>query len=95
MAEVVISTDQLEQKIKDALEDVPYIKAIDLSDGCGSKFEITVVSERFAGKPLLAQHRLIHKVSPSISEYNMNIHMFELSNARTRQLNWNDLIFMH
>ncbi len=63
MSSVVISPEQLEAKIKENIPDVSYVKAIDLSDGCGSKFEITVVSEQFTGRPILAQHRLVHKVS--------------------------------
>jgi len=39
------------------LEGVQSIRVIDLSDGCGSKFEIEIVAEEFIGKPLLAQHR--------------------------------------
>ena len=61
--ETIILPEHLEAKIKQNLEDVSYVKAVDLSDGCGSKFEITVVSEQFTGKPLLAQHRLVHKVT--------------------------------
>ena len=29
----------------------------DVSDGCGYKFEVVVVSSQFEGKPLLQRHR--------------------------------------
>lgn len=33
---------------------------VDLSDGCGGKFSVVIVSDRFEGKPLLAQHRMVN-----------------------------------
>jgi hypothetical protein len=32
---------------------------VDVSDGCGSKFEVEVESPQFEGKALLARHRLV------------------------------------
>lgn len=57
----IVLPGDLELKIKENLPNVVYVKVIDLSDGCGSKFEVIVVSDEFLGKPLLAQHRLVHK----------------------------------
>ncbi len=51
----------LESKIKSSIAGVSFVQAIDLSDGCGSKFEVTVVSPEFMGKAIIAQHRLVHK----------------------------------
>eukprot|EP01031_Cornospumella_fuschlensis_P038782 gene38783-47160_t len=59
--EGVITSELLELRVREGIPNVEYVKAVDLSDGCGSKFEIEVVSSEFAGKPLLAQHRLVHK----------------------------------
>ncbi|RYH05135.1 BolA family transcriptional regulator [archaeon] len=59
--EGTITAELLESKVRESIPNVEYVKAVDLSDGCGSKFEIEVVSSEFAGKPLLAQHRLVHK----------------------------------
>ena len=61
--ELMIKAELLESKIKDNIVDVVYVHAVDLSDGCGSKFEVTVVSEQFSGKPLIQQHRIVHKVN--------------------------------
>jgi stress-induced morphogen len=33
---------------------------VDESDGCGSKFSIELESAVFAGKPVLARHRLVN-----------------------------------
>ena len=40
----IYTAEQLENKIREALESCDYVKAVDESDGCGSKFEITIVS---------------------------------------------------
>jgi acid stress-induced BolA-like protein IbaG/YrbA len=71
----VITCDKLEQKIQQNLSGVSFVKAVDLSDGCGGKFEIEIVSEEFRGKPLLAQHRLVHK---AIEEERKHIHALTL-----------------
>jgi stress-induced morphogen len=33
---------------------------VDQSDGCGSKFDLVLVSTTFEGKPLLARHRAVN-----------------------------------
>ena len=43
MTEAVITPEQLETKLTEALAP-DFVQAIDCSDGCGQKFEITVVS---------------------------------------------------
>jgi len=41
---------------------VSHVACVDESDGCGSKFDLVVVSTAFAGKPLLARHRAVNAV---------------------------------
>ncbi len=72
---IVITPEQLEQKIQSTIVGVSLVKAVDLSDGCGAKFEIEIVAEEFRGKPLLQQHRLVHK---AIEEERKNIHALTL-----------------
>lgn len=71
----IITSDQLEEKIRASLLGVQHVKATDVSDGCGSKFEIEVISSEFQGKPLLAQHRLVNK---AIEEERKHIHAITL-----------------
>jgi len=35
-----------------------HLEVVDLSDGCGGKFSVVIVSDKFEGKPLLAQHKM-------------------------------------
>lgn len=72
---MTITPEMLEEKIRNSIADVTFVKAVDLSDGCGSKFEVEVVSSEFAGKPLLQQHRLVHK---AIEEERKSIHALTL-----------------
>lgn len=72
---IVITTEQLEKKIQEQIPGVSYVKAIDLTDGCGGKFEIEIISEEFRGKPLLQQHRIVHK---AIEEERKHIHALTL-----------------
>jgi stress-induced morphogen len=74
-AAAVITPELLETKIRENLPGVSFVKAVDLSDGCGGKFEIEGISEEFRGKPLLQQHRLIHK---AIEEERKQIHALTL-----------------
>ena len=44
---------QVQRQYPNALE----CKIIDLSDGCGAKLELTIVSNTFEGMPLIKRHR--------------------------------------
>ena len=35
-----------------------HLEVVDLSDSCGGKFSVVIVSDKFEGKPLLAQHKM-------------------------------------
>eukprot|EP01033_Poteriospumella_lacustris_P012097 gene12097-8647_t len=75
MSDTGITPERLEEKLRAGLVGVQSVKATDLSDGCGAKFEIEIVAEDFAGKPLLQQHRLVHK---AIEEERKVIHALTL-----------------
>uniref|UniRef100_T1JBX2 BolA-like protein 2 n=1 Tax=Strigamia maritima TaxID=126957 RepID=T1JBX2_STRMM len=38
------------------------VEVEDISDGCGMKFNVLIVSKEFEGKPLLQRHRLVNSV---------------------------------
>ena len=50
-----------------------HLDIVDESDGCGAKIAVTIVSEKFVGKPLLQRHRAVNK---TLSEEIGNIHAF-------------------
>lgn len=70
-ADVIIRPEDLEEKIKAGVPNCTFVRVVDLSDGCGSKFDITVVSSEFMGKAIIAQHRLVNK---AIEEERKHIH---------------------
>lgn len=45
----VITPEHIEAKLTDVLK-ATFVKATDLSDGCGAKFEVVVVSPVFQGR---------------------------------------------
>ncbi len=75
-----ITAEALETKINATLADVLFVKATDVSDGCGSKFELEVVCTAFIGKPLIAQHRLVNK---AIEEERKYIHAITIKTRST------------
>ncbi|KMS93461.1 hypothetical protein BVRB_031250 [Beta vulgaris subsp. vulgaris] len=51
-----------ESEVKECLQralDPSVLIVNDVSDGCGAKFEIVVVSEKFQGIKLLERHRMV------------------------------------
>ncbi|PVD38524.1 hypothetical protein C0Q70_01140 [Pomacea canaliculata] len=55
-----VSKDVIEEKLKENLE-ATHIEVEDMSDGCGAKFQVLVVSPKFRDvKPAIKRHRLVH-----------------------------------
>ncbi|XP_044012796.1 bolA-like protein 2 [Aphidius gifuensis] len=50
-----------------------HVMVEDQSDGCGAKFFVLIVSDKFAGKPLVLRHRLVHEI---LKEELKEIHAF-------------------
>lgn len=73
--DIIVQPDALEEKIRSKIQNCAFVKVTDLSDGCGSKFDITVVSSEFMGKAIIAQHRLVNK---AIEEERKHIHAITL-----------------
>lgn len=46
--------DLLQAKLVQRLQ-AEFVSAVDLSDGCGSKFQCVIISTMFEGKPLLVR----------------------------------------
>ncbi|XP_061394200.1 bolA-like protein 2 [Musca vetustissima] len=62
----------LEDKLTKELE-AQYVHAVDDSDGCGAKFSVIIVSEKFKGLKMLQKHRLVNTV---LAEELKEIHAF-------------------
>ncbi|GBG27146.1 Protein BOLA2 [Hondaea fermentalgiana] len=67
--------ESLEKMVREGLADVKHVEIIDLSDGCGDKFHLTVVSDAFEGVKLLERHRMLQE---AIDEAMKRIHAVEL-----------------
>ncbi|XP_033207253.1 bolA-like protein 2 [Belonocnema kinseyi] len=64
--------DQIRNKLIKGLDAV-HVEVVDQSDGCGAKFAVVIVSNKFEGKPLLQRHRLVNSV---LAEELKDIHAF-------------------
>ena len=59
-----------------------YQEVVDFSDGCGAKFSVVIVSDKFEGKPLLAQHRM---VNDCLAEELKTIHALTIKTIKPAQ----------
>ncbi|XP_062500337.1 bolA-like protein 2 [Corticium candelabrum] len=55
-----VTLSDIEQKLKEGVG-ATHVEVKDVSGGCGSSFEVLVVSSQFEGKPLLQRHRLVNR----------------------------------
>lgn len=74
-----VTAEQVEAKLKKELQ-AAAVTVIDTSGGCGSAFEVAVVSPLFDGKPLIARHRLINE---ALKEEMKNIHALSIKKCWT------------
>lgn len=58
-----VTTQTIEKQVKESslLSPVTHLEVTDKSGGCGSAYEIFVVTAAFEGKRLLQRHRLVHE----------------------------------
>ncbi|KAI1307563.1 BolA-like protein 2 [Halotydeus destructor] len=75
------SSDYITDKLRKELE-ATHLDIVDVSDGCGAKFDCVIVSPQFAGKPLIARHRLVNSV---LSEELKVIHAFTMKTLTPEQ----------
>ncbi|KAJ5976190.1 hypothetical protein N7481_009897 [Penicillium waksmanii] len=54
-----ITADSLQAKLISELQ-ADHVEIEDLSGGCGQAFQAVIVSQKFAGKTMLARHRLVN-----------------------------------
>lgn len=62
-ASSVIGAEQIKAKLQQhaTLQPCTMINVKDASGGCGSFFQVEVVSEAFTGKKLVEQHRMVNE----------------------------------
>ncbi|CAI5721035.1 unnamed protein product [Hyaloperonospora brassicae] len=70
----VVTPAQLEAKIRQDIG-ATLVEAVDLSDGCGSKFSLVVVHEGFEGQSLLERQR---RVNDCLKEEMTRIHALQM-----------------
>lgn len=56
-----VTEEQIKNKLQKELR-ASFVEVKDESDGCGGKFSVIVVSDKFEGRPLLQRHRLVNNI---------------------------------
>ncbi|KAJ1787066.1 BolA-like protein, partial [Coemansia sp. RSA 2399] len=56
----MVLAEELEAKLKNNLAAEAVVRVVDKSGGCGSSFDLFIVSDEFDKVPLLKRHRKIH-----------------------------------
>eukprot|EP00227_Mantoniella_beaufortii_P018481 CAMPEP_0197581780 /NCGR_PEP_ID=MMETSP1326-20131121/5186_1 /TAXON_ID=1155430 /ORGANISM="Genus nov. species nov., Strain RCC2288" /LENGTH=89 /DNA_ID=CAMNT_0043145731 /DNA_START=80 /DNA_END=346 /DNA_ORIENTATION=- len=77
------TVEQVEEMLRTVLE-ASEVTVTDISGNCGESFEVSVVSKLFAGKPVLARHRLVHG---AMGDEMANIHALSIKKALTPEQN--------
>ena len=52
----------LKEKLSSTLNGVEHVSVVDVTDGCGAKFEAIIVAKEFEGMPLLKRHRRVNEI---------------------------------
>jgi stress-induced morphogen len=83
-----VAVSELEEALRPTFQP-HHLEIKDVSDGCGAKFELIVVSSTFDGKPLLDRHRLVNEclaqLRPRIHALTMKTWTLEQWQARQKQ----------
>jgi len=59
-----------------------FLEVHDISDGCGFKFGVLVVSKQFEGKPLIERHRMVNE---ALTEEMKSIHALTIKTYTPEQ----------
>ena len=73
-----VTTQAIEEALKSEtspLLPVQVCKVVDMSGGCGSSFNIVIVTDKFDGVALLDRHRMIHT---ALGDHMPSIHALQL-----------------
>ncbi|KAJ1876330.1 hypothetical protein LPJ57_004544 [Coemansia sp. RSA 486] len=79
------SKEIIEQRINENIGDIQLIQTEDLSGGCGSMFNLLIVSDKFKGLTRLKQHRLVHQ---ALGEITKEIHALTLVSIDANAVGW-------
>ncbi|KAL6784658.1 hypothetical protein ACKKBG_A02685 [Auxenochlorella protothecoides x Auxenochlorella symbiontica] len=77
----MVSEEDVREAIAAHLSDAE-VNVTDISNGCGTGFEVQVVAQAFEGKRLLERHKL---VNAALKDIMPNIHALSITRAWTPQ----------
>lgn len=75
----MVTADDVQTALQQHLEATDVV-VVDISGGCGTSFEVAVVSPQFDGKRLLERHRM---VNAALKDLMQDIHALSIKRAWT------------
>ena len=75
---LTLSCKNIEDQLKAGFDGIEYISVEDLSDGCGDKFKIIIVSDIFDGIKLVDRHRMVNGSNGVLKNIMDTVHAMEL-----------------
>jgi stress-induced morphogen len=73
-----VSCKSIETTLRERFKDIEYLSVEDLSDGCGDKFKIIIVTDAFEGIKLVDRHRMINGSNGALQNIMDTVHAMEL-----------------
>ena len=73
-----VSCQSIEATLRERFKDIEYLSVEDLSDGCGDKFKIIIVTDTFEGIKLVDRHRMINGSNGALQNIMDTVHAMEL-----------------
>jgi stress-induced morphogen len=73
-----LSCKNIESKLREGFEGIEFLSVEDLSDGCGDKFKIVIVSDVFEGVKLVDRHRMVNGSHGVLKNIMDAVHAMEL-----------------
>jgi stress-induced morphogen len=74
-ATATVDVALVETRVREAIADIQVLEVTDLSDGCGDKFHVLVVSSAFEGVKSMKRHQMLYA---ALKEEMKTIHAVEL-----------------
>ena len=73
-----LSCKSIEAALRQGFEGIEFLSVEDLSDGCGDKYSIIIVTDAFEGVKLVDRHRMVNGTDGVLKNIMDNVHAMQL-----------------
>ena len=79
------SCKKIEEQLRAGFDNIEFLSVEDLSDGCGDKFKIIIVSDVFEGVNLVDRHRMVNGSNGVLKNIMDTVHAMQLKTWTIKQ----------